>query len=197
MASNEPITAVGVFHDRIHAEHAVTELQASGFQPEQIGFLIPGEDEKIEPHPNQEPGSRAEAGAEVGAVVGGTLGGLVGAALATCIIPGVGPVIAGGLLVGAVEAALAGVAEGGILGALIGMRIPEEKARQCHAEFHSGRTLVTVQAEGRYDEAVAILQRAAEWEEKRRKHPGERFTSLDNSDLSPRDGAGSVFVPRP
>ena len=104
--------------------------------------------------------------------------------------------IAGGLLVGAVEAALAGATGGGILGALIGMKIPEEVARHHHGAFHSGRTLVTVRAEGRYDEALAILQRAAEWEQKPRGHPGERLASLDDGP-SPSDGAGSAFVPRP
>ena len=195
MAASERVTAVGHFSDRTHAEHAVEELLASGFQADQIGFLVPGGDVKMEVPP-LDPGDRAEAGAGVGALAGGALGGLLGAALATSVIPGVGPVIAGGLLVGAVEAALAGATGGGIIGALIGMRIPEEEARHHHGAFHSGRTLVTVRAEGRYDEALAILQRAAEWEEKRHGHPGERLASLDDAP-STSDDAGSAFVPRP
>lgn len=195
MATSERVTAVGHFSDRTHAERAVAELRASGFDAEQIGFLIPGGDAKMEV-PTLAEGDRAGAGAGVGAVAGGALGGLLGAALATSIIPGVGPVIAGGLLLGAVEAALAGAMGGGILGALVGMKIPEEEARHHHEAFHSGRTLVTVRAEGRYDEALAILQRAAEWEEKPRRHPGERLASLDDGP-SEGDGAGSAFVPRP
>jgi hypothetical protein len=187
--------AVGHFSDRTHAEHAAAELRASGFQAEQIGFLIPGGDPKMEV-PCLDPGNRAEAGAGVGSVAGGALGGLLGAALATSIIPGAGPVIAGGMLVAAVAAALAGATGGGILGALVGMMIPEEEARHHHRAFQSGRTLVTVRAEGRYDEALAILRRAAEWEEKPHGHPGERLASLDNGP-SENDGAGSAFVPRP
>ncbi len=193
MSSDEPMTAVGVFFDRAHAEHAVAELEASGFSPDQIGFLIPDDDAKVEPPPC-EPGNRAEKGAGLGALAGGTFGGLVGAALAASVLPGVGPVLAGGLLVGAIEAALAGAGGGALLGLLIGLRVPEEKARHCHAEFHSGRTLVTVRADGRYDEATAILERAAEWEEKRRCPYVGGFDAID---AGCDDGYGRAFVPRP
>ena len=50
-------------------------------------------------------------------------------------------------------------AAGGVLGALIGLGIPETEARRYEAEFHAGRTLVVVQAIGRGGEALAILQR--------------------------------------
>src|SRR5271168_1946952 len=146
MATSERVTAVGHFTDRTHAEHAVAELQASGFLAEQIGVLIPGGDLKIEV-PHVDPGNRAEAGVGVGSVAGGALGGLLGAALATSIIPGVGPVIAGGILLGAVEAALAGATGGGIIGALVGLMIPDKEAEHHHGAFRSGRTLVTVRAE--------------------------------------------------
>ena len=193
MAASELVTAVGHFTDRTHAEHAVEELLASGFRAEDIGFLVPGGDANIEVPP-LDPGDRAEAGAGVGALAGGALGGLLGAALATSVIPGIGPVIAGGLLVGAVEAALAGATGGGIIGALVGMRIPEEEARHHHGAFHSGRTLVTVRAEGRYDKALVIMQRAAEWEEKPHGHPGERLASLEGGN-SEGDGAGTRLCP--
>jgi hypothetical protein len=195
MTTIERVTAVGHFSDRTHAEHAVAELLSSGFQAKQIGLLIPGGDAKMEV-PSLPLGNRAAAGAGVGAATGGALGGLLGAALATSFIPGVGPVIAGGLLFGAVEAALAGATGGIILGVLVGMEIPVEEARHLHGAFHSGRTLVTVRAEGRYDEALAILQRAAEWEEKPHRHPGKRLASLDDGP-SVNDGAGSAFVPHP
>jgi hypothetical protein len=195
MATSDRVTAVGHFSDRTQAEHAVAELQANGFQAEQIGVLIPGGDPKMEV-PTLDPGDHTGAGAGIGSAAGGALGGLMGAALATSIIPGVGPVIAGGILVAAIEAALAGATGGGILGALVGMMIPKHEAEHHHGAFRSGRTLVTVRAEGRYDEALAILQRAAEWEEKPHRHPGERLASLDDSP-GETDGAGSAFVPRP
>jgi hypothetical protein len=47
---------------------------------------------------------------------------------------------------------------GTIVGALIGLGIPEEEARFYEGEFTAGRTLVTVKPQGRYEEAKAILR---------------------------------------
>jgi uncharacterized protein (TIGR02271 family) len=68
-------------------------------------------------------------------------------------------VIAGGLLAGIVGGAAVGAAAGGLMGALVGsMGVPEEEARYYDQEFRSGRTIVTVKADGRYDEAQRILR---------------------------------------
>jgi len=193
---SEGMTAVGVFADRSQAEQAVEELQRSGFTVEQIGFLTPDAPSGIEAPPLP-PGSKAEEGAAAGAAAGAAFGGLLGIALATAFIPGVGPVIAGGLLAGAIGGAVTGLAGGGILGALIGLRIPEEKARHFEREFHSGRTLVTVQAGGRYEEAEAILRRAEEARTTQgHSHSRSSLSRLsEEGDSAP--GAGSVFTPPP
>lgn len=156
-------TVVGVFADRSHAEYAVEELRRGGFGPEDIGFVVPPGDDKVEGLSFQPGSTKAAEGAETGAAAGLAVGGLVGAALATAFLPGVGPVIAGGLLAGVLGGAAAGATGGSILGALIGMSVPEEEARLYEREFHSGRTLVTVQANGRAEEAEVIMQRAQEW----------------------------------
>jgi hypothetical protein len=80
----------------------------------------------------------------------------------SAVIPGVGPVLTSGLLASALGGALTGLAGGDLVGALIGLEIPEEEARGYEREFHSGRTIVTVRAGERYDEAAAILQQAAQ-----------------------------------
>jgi hypothetical protein len=161
MTIPEQITAVEVFADRSHAEQAVEELLRHGFAEEQIGFLASDSPAGIEPPPAV-PGTKAEEGAAAGAVAGATVGGLLGAALATAALPGVGPVIVGGLMAGVLGGAVTGIASGGIVGVLVGLSIPEEDARHYERAFHSGRTLVTVRADGRYEEAVAILREAAE-----------------------------------
>src|SRR5919202_424737 len=52
-----------------------------------------------------------------------------------------------------------GAAGGGLVGALTGsMGVPEDEARYYDQEFQSGRTIVTVKADGRYDEAQRILR---------------------------------------
>ena len=183
--------AVGVFADRSHAEYAVAELQRSGFTAEQIGFVVPDAPKGIEPPP-LDPGTKAGEGVAAGVVAGGALGSLLGAALLTVAVPGIGPVLAGGLLAGILGGATVGAAGGGILGALIGANVPEEEARHYEREFHSGRTLVTVHAGDRYDEAAAILNREAETPEA--KLPGTargRLTGSAGGDAT--DGAGSAF----
>jgi hypothetical protein len=191
MIENERTTAVGVFEDRHHAKLAVEELVRNGFQLDQIGFVIPERGGVIEA-PKLDENTKAGEGAAAGAVAGGTVGGLVGAALASVLLPGVGPVIAGGVFAGLIGGAVAGLASGGLLGALIGLSIPEEEARHYEREFHAGRTLVTVRADGRHDEAVAILRRVAEEPEKIELHPGARAARLSET-TGPGPGSGSVF----
>jgi hypothetical protein len=184
-------TAVGVFEDRRHARLAVDELCRNGFALAQIGFATPEERPVVDP-PHVDHHTRAGEGAAAGAAAGGTLGGVVGIALATAILPGIGPVLAGGLLAGGVAGAVAGLASGSLLGALLGMSVPEEEARVYEQAFHSGQTVVTVQAGERYDEAMAILRHAsAAPEQEIHIHPGRVHPSSD-SDVSP--GSGSVFV---
>ena len=55
------------------------------------------------------------------------------------------------------KGAIAGVATGAGVGALIGLGIPEEEASYYEREFKAGRTLVTVNAGSRVPEAQAIL----------------------------------------
>jgi hypothetical protein len=188
MAIKDRDTAVGVFTDFTHAEQAIEELRKSGFPSDRIGFIA-DDPEKIEAPP-VEPGTQAGKGAAVGA----TLGAAMGLAVAAVVLPVAGPVIVGGLLAAALEGVIAGGASGGILGALIGLKVPEEEARHCEQHFHSGRSLVTVHAGDRYEEAVAILRRVAERPE---HHHIRHRADNQSSDGGPGDGGGSVFVPRP
>ena len=185
-------TAVGVFPDLTHAEHAVGELCAAGFSSDQIGCLTPDAAAKTETPLGR--GTMVGEGASVGAVAGVTAGVLLGVVLSNFVLPGVGPVLVGGLLAGALGAA-AGAAGGGVLGALIGMNIPEEEARLYEQHFHSGRTLVTVRADGRYEEAVALLRQAEEWEPEHHVVRG-RLAGLEE-ETGESEGGGSAFVPRP
>ena len=192
MATKDRNTAVGVFTDFTHAEQAIEELRCAGFASDRIGFIA-DDPAKVEAPPVEQ-GTQAEKGAAVGATVGGVLGAAVGLAVAEFVLPVVGPVIVGGLLAWALGGAVTGGASGGIFGALIGLNVPEEEARHCEQQFHSGRSLVTVHAGDRYDEAVAILRRVAE-------QPDHHHTRPPTYDLSGEsglaDGDGSAYVPRP
>ena len=142
-------------------------------------------------------------GATTAAVSGGIIGGVVGAA-AALLIPGIGPAIAGGILVAVLGGAAIGAAAGGIVGALIGMGVPEEEAHYYEGEFHSGRTLVTVRADGRQQEATEILHRnggyAADTRPGQTQAPayGSTVNSNTQSDqmLEPGTGTSSNASPR-
>ena len=197
MNTPERITAVGIFVDRTQAESAVEQLRQHGFRDEQIGLLTPSGTVNVEPPPPLT-GTKAEEGAATGAVAGAAVGGLLGAALATSIIPGIGPVIAGGLMAGALGGAVTGLAGGGIVGALVGLSIPEHDAHHYAREFHSGRTLVTVKANGRYEEAVALLRDAAENPSSTgHAHTPGRLAQVAESHTDTAPGIGTAFGPTP
>ncbi|GAC1613564.1 MAG: hypothetical protein NVS9B1_22260 [Candidatus Dormibacteraceae bacterium] len=86
------------------------------------------------------------------------MGGILGA-LAALVIPGIGPVIAGGVLAGIVAGAVAGGAVGGLTGVLTGMNVPADDAKYYEGEVGRGRTLVAVQPGERRAEAIEILRR--------------------------------------
>jgi uncharacterized protein (TIGR02271 family) len=152
-------TAVGVFQNREDAERAVDELHRAGFTDQQIGIAARDGEGREGMQTQGGADTKGEEGGITGMLAGAGIGGVLGAA-AVGLIPGIGPVIAAGALAGILGGAAAGAATGGLVGWLSGQGVPEEEARGYESEFKAGRTLVTVQADGRYDEATAILQRS-------------------------------------
>lgn len=151
-------TVVGVFESRLQAEQAIAELHGAGFTDEQIGFALrggPGEQGLEPPH------GETVNEAATGAISGGIFGGIVGALIAL-LLPGIGPVLAGGILVAALGGAALGAAAGGVLGALMDMGLGEEEAHYYDNEFKQGRTIVAVlvgEGAQRANEAREILHR--------------------------------------
>jgi hypothetical protein len=156
MAASGRTIVVGVFNERDDAERAIDALKQSGFSDDQIGFAAKDGSNREGTIRSGDEAGDAGGGAAAGALTGGVVGGVLGA-LAAGLIPGIGPVVAGGLLAGVLGGAAAGAAAGGIIGALAGMGVSEEDARYYESEFKSGRTLVTVKAHDRYDDAWRIL----------------------------------------
>ena len=155
MTMTQRSTVVGVFEDQGTAESAISELREAGFSADQLGFA--GHDRQSQAAGGDQAENIAK-GVTSGLVPGGIIGGVIGA-VATGLIPGVGPIISAGILAGTLGGAAAGAAAGGVLGALTGLGVSEDEARYYEDEFKAGRTLVTVKADGRYDEASAILRR--------------------------------------
>lgn len=184
-------TVVGVFEDRRRAEEAIAELERAGFKSDQIGFVTHGDasaavaDKADRVTTDTGPGSGALSGALTGGVIGGVLG-----ALAALAIPGVGPVVAAGILGpvlgGAAAGAGLGAAGGGIIGGLVTTGVAEEDARYYDSEFRGGRSLVTVKAGSRADEARTILQRFGAYDSSRRMDRGATATTASTSQTTSR-----------
>ena len=156
-------TVVGVFNDIRMAQAAVEELRRVGFREDQsascpatTGRTPPGKPRR--PHGGGRLAS--EEGAAVGAAAGAGIGALWAVGMATIALPPILPaVLVSNWLVSVLASAVSGAVIAGIAGALIGLGIPEEEATYYEGEFKSGRTLVTVQAPGRYEEVRDILRR--------------------------------------
>ncbi|HEU5170580.1 MAG TPA: general stress protein [Gemmatimonadales bacterium] len=149
-------TVVALFHDRSDAEEAIRDLKDSGFTKDRIGIAMQdrGEQRGLTEATEASPTAK---GAATGALTGGLLGGMLGL-LGSLLIPGLGPIVAGGVLESVLVGAGAGAATGGLIGALVGLGVPEEAARHFAAGFREGGILVTVDAGPRTEEAVLILQ---------------------------------------
>lgn len=149
---------VGVFEDRLKAEEAVEALHHAGFAHDKIGYALRGADAVAGGMIVDAEGAKDAKGAVAGAVTGGMVGGVLAAAV-SMLLPGVGPVVAGGILASFFGGAIAGTAVGGILGAMTGLGISEEEARFYEKEFHEGKAIVAVKPGARLADAADILVR--------------------------------------
>lgn len=157
MTQKKKAAVVGVFEERSKAQQAVQELTHAGFTEEQIGVIALNKDSTTST--KEEAGSHVGAGALTGIAAGAGVGALWALGIAANVLPGIGPVISGGIIASILASAAGGAAIAGIVGALVGLGIPEEEAHYYEGEFKAGRTLVTVKANGRNNEAWTILKR--------------------------------------
>lgn len=141
-------TAVfGIYRTREDVENAVNALRQAGFRNTDISVLFPdNEGTKDFAHKkNTKAPEGVATGATTGAVVGGTLGWLAG--IGALAIPGLGPFIAAGPIMGALAGVGAGGAIGGLAGALIGMGIPEYEAKRYEGRIKEGGILLSVHSD--------------------------------------------------
>ena len=138
-------TAVfGIYQNRAQAERGVDELIAAGFSSSDISVLMADtEGTRDFAH---EKSTKAPEGAAAGAATGGAIGGTLGllAGIGSLAIPGVGPFIAAGPIMGALAGLGVGGAVGGLVGALVGMGIPEYEAKRYEGRVKEGGILVSV-----------------------------------------------------
>lgn len=143
-------TIAGIFLTREHAEEAVGKVKSLGVPLERIVLLTPGTGQEemraaVRTTETEQPGMGKAMGATVGGAMGAAGGATLGAAVATLAVPGVGPVIAAGLLGAAVlgvGGAAAGMAVGGTLEDAIAKGLPHDELYIYEDALRRGRSVV-------------------------------------------------------
>jgi hypothetical protein len=138
-------TAVfGIYQNVNQAEHTVDQLIAAGFGNDDISVLLP--DNKSSRDFAHEKNTKAPEGVTAGVTTGGAIGGTLGllAGVGLLAIPGLGPFIAAGPIMGALAGLGVGGAVGGLIGVLVGMGIPEYEAKRYEGRIKEGGVLLSV-----------------------------------------------------
>ena len=136
--------AFGIYPSNTAAEGAVDQLVAAGFSKQDVSVLMA--DRKGSKDFAAEKNTKAPEGATTGVGVGGAVGGTLGllAGIGALAIPGVGPLIAAGPIMGALAGLGVGGAVGGLVGALVGLGIPEYEAKRYEGRVKDGGILLSV-----------------------------------------------------
>lgn len=125
----------------------VEDLKNAGFSNDDISALFPDKEGTRDFAHEQH--TKAPEGAAAGASAGGVLGGVLGwlAGIGALAIPGVGPLIAAGPIMGLLSGAAVGAATGGLTGALVGYGMPELEAKRYEGKVKGGNILLSVHTE--------------------------------------------------
>jgi hypothetical protein len=176
------------YDGREDAETAVGRLEAAGVASEEISLI------------SHRPGTLeqdATEGAEIGGAVGGGAGLLAG--LAALSVPGIGPVLAAGWLLGSTAVgAAAGAAAGSLIGALTGTGLSDEDAHYYAETVRRGGAIVSVRTVDSHAAVIEkILDRAGPIDAAARRAEYERdgwthFDERGGAYRSPSDLSGVV-----
>jgi len=143
-------------------ESIVNDLKNAGFSSNDISVLLT--DKSTTKDFAHEKHTKAPEGAAIGGTVGLGTGAVLGllAGIGALAIPGVGPLIAAGPIMGALSGAAVGAATGGLTGALIGLGIPEYEAKRYEGKIKGGSALISVHTESSegIDKAKEIFEQA-------------------------------------
>src|SRR5678816_2147476 len=194
----------GVFKSQDQADNAVKRLRSLGIADKRIGIVRPGTaPERLEAGvpvtDTEEPGMGRAMGAAVGGAMGAAGGATAGLAVASLVIPGIGPLVAFGMvgaaLLGTVGAA-AGSAVGDTVEEELGEGIPHEDVYLYEDALRHGHTVLITYAEERdqADRAGEMMRSAGaedldelreNWWEELRGDERTRYTCLLYTSPSP------------
>ena len=209
----------GVFKSENNAETAVSQLRSLGIPEKRIGLVRPGSHaERLEAGvpitDTEEPGMGRAMGAAVGGAMGAAGGATAGLAVASLIVPGIGPLIAFGM-VGAALLGIVGAAAGSAVGDAaeeeLGEGIPHEDVYLYEDALRHGHSVViayTDEGEQADKAAEAMNEAGAEdldtlrenwWQELRegeRTHYQNAGRDFDRDEPSYRRGYEAALHPK-
>ena len=145
----------GVFKSRDNAEKAVNQLRSLGIPEKRLGIVAPSSTpERLEAGvpitDTESPGMGRAMGAAVGGAMGAAGGATAGLAVASLAVPGIGPLIAFGM-VGAAVLGVVGAAAGAAVGDSVeeglGEGIPHEDVYLYEDALRHGHSIVVAYAE--------------------------------------------------
>jgi hypothetical protein len=159
-------TVAGIFQSRTGAEEAIRQLHLLGIANDRIALLTPGVSEEqveniVPTSDTEQPGMGAAMGGAVGGAIGAAGGATLGAAAASLLVPGVGPVMALGLLGAAIlgaGGAATGVAAGKALERELADGLPHDELYVYEDALRRGRSVVIAFVEE--DDSIEAAQKA-------------------------------------
>ncbi|HEY0101784.1 MAG TPA: hypothetical protein VGB76_22855, partial [Pyrinomonadaceae bacterium] len=149
-------TVAGIFQSRSDAERAIENLRTTvGLPDENLNLLTPAAAEAqtetdVQTSDTEQPGMGNALGGLVGGAMGAAGGMTLGAAAASLLVPGVGPIMAAGIVGAALfgaGGAAAGMAAGGALEGNIAQGLPHDELFVYEDALRQGRTVLIVQLE--------------------------------------------------
>lgn len=209
----------GVFKSENNAETAVNQLRSLGIPDKRIGIVRPGtRPERLEAGvpvtDTEDPGMGRAMGAAVGGAMGAAGGATAGLAVASLIVPGIGPLIAFGM-VGAGLLGIVGAAAGSAVGDTVeeglGEGIPHEDVYLYEDALRHGHSVVIAYVDegDQAENATKAIQTAGAedmdalredwWEELRegeRAHYTHDGADFDQDETSYRRGYEAALHPR-
>ena len=209
----------GVFKSEKNAETAVNQLRSLGIPDKRIGIVRPGtHPQRVEAGvpvtDSEDPGMGRAMGAAVGGAMGAAGGATAGLAVASLVVPGIGPLLAFGMvgagLLGIVGAA-AGSAVGDSVEEELGEGIPHEDVYLYEDALRHGHSVVIsyVDEGERADNAAKAMHDAGAedldtlrenwWQELRegeRAHYHRDDRDFDQDETSYRRGYEAALHPR-
>ena len=206
----------GVFRSQDQAEDAVKQLRSLGIPDNRIGIVRPGsQPERLESgvpvSDTEEPGMGRAMGAAVGGAMGAAGGATAGLAVASLMVPGIGPLLAFGMI-GAALLGTVGAAAGSTVGDTVeeelGEGIPHEDVYLYEDALRHGHTVLIAYAEEgeQADNAVEAMRNGGaedldqlreDWWQELRDHERTHYTgNFDEDEESYRRGYTAALHPR-